>query len=53
MPGYGMMLSTLARETMFRPHAHLRLGDSAVDLAEMRADIGPQTLDLVAAAATR
>jgi DNA-binding CsgD family transcriptional regulator len=51
MPGYGLMLSILARETMFRPRGQTRLGASAVDLAERAYRVAEETGDRMAAAA--
>ena len=51
MPGFGLMLSILARETMFRPRGQTRLGASAVDLAERAQRIAEETGDRMAAAA--
>jgi DNA-binding CsgD family transcriptional regulator len=51
MPGFGLMLSILARETMFRPRGQTRLGASAVDLAERAQRVAEETGDRMAAAA--
>ncbi|MFE3461147.1 AAA family ATPase [Nocardiopsis aegyptia] len=51
MPGFGLMLSILARETMFRPRGQTRLGASAVDLAERAHRVAEQTGDRMADAA--
>ncbi|MEV2276493.1 AAA family ATPase [Nocardiopsis sp. NPDC049922] len=51
MPGYGVMLSILARETMFRPREQLHLGASATDLARRALDVAERTGDRSAEAA--
>ncbi len=51
MPGYGVMLSILARETMFRPREQLHLGASSTDLAQRALDVAERTGDRSAEAA--
>ncbi|GAB3690967.1 LuxR family transcriptional regulator [Nocardiopsis oceani] len=51
MPGYGRMLSIVARESMFRPSETLGLGRSAVSLAEEAHEVAHRTGDRGAQAA--
>ncbi|MFI6577318.1 ATP-binding protein [Nocardiopsis sp. NPDC050513] len=51
MPGYGVMLSILARETMFRPRDQLHLGTSSTELAQRALDVAERTGDRSAEAA--
>jgi DNA-binding CsgD family transcriptional regulator len=50
MPGFGLMLSALAKETMFRPGEQARLGASAVELAERARLVAERTGDRTAEA---